>query len=288
VFQSYALFPHLSVFENVAYGLRRKRVAADELRRRVDAALGLVDLAAFGPRAPETLSGGEQQRVALARALVNRPAVLLLDEPLSALDLKIRRRMQSELRRIHRDVGTTFLYVTHDQEEALVMADRIAVMRRGRLEQVGSAREIYDQPATPFVADFIGEMNWLPGVLLSAGSMRRDDGTVLQAPARNLVSGPVSLGVRPERVSLAAPGTDPGLGRNAVLARVEDITFQGAHATIALRMSDDVRLIALRQSDGVLALPAPGDEVACTWDVAAGHLFDRTEADVGSREAMAA
>ncbi|HEY0183982.1 MAG TPA: ABC transporter ATP-binding protein, partial [Rhodopila sp.] len=293
VFQSYALFPHLTVFENVAYGLRRKRVAESDLRRRVEEALALVDLGDFGPRAPETLSGGEQQRIALARALVNRPAVLLLDEPLSALDLKIRRRMQSELRRIHQDVGTTFLYVTHDQEEALVMADRITVMRRGVLEQVGSAHDIYDHPATPFVADFIGEMNWLPGTLQTGGaeaSMRLDDGTVLRAgaPVRALPPGAVSLGVRPERVRLASPREVPAPNVNAVPARIESITFQGASATIALRTERGVALRCLHQNAGDATIAAPGTEVLCLWDIAASHLFDRNEALAGSREAMAA
>jgi spermidine/putrescine transport system ATP-binding protein len=290
VFQSYALFPHLSVFENVAYGLRRKRVGEPELSNRVHAALALVDLAAFGPRIPETLSGGEQQRIALARALVNRPAVLLLDEPLSALDLKIRRRMQGELRRIHQDVGTTFLYVTHDQEEALVMADRIAVMRRGALEQVGTAREIYDHPMTPFVADFIGEMNWLPGTLVGPGAMRLDDGTVLrgQVPTRTLPAGAVSLGVRPERLRLASPDADPGPTQNAMQAYVTGATFQGAHATISLHASDGTELHCRRQSDGEASVPAPGEAVCCIWDVASGHLFDRSEAIAGRSEAMAA
>jgi spermidine/putrescine transport system ATP-binding protein len=290
VFQSYALFPHLSVFENVAYGLRRKPVREPELTNRVHAALALVDLAAFGPRAPETLSGGEQQRIALARALVNRPAVLLLDEPLSALDLKIRRRMQGELRRIHQDVGTTFLYVTHDQEEALVMADRIAVMRRGALEQVGTAREIYDHPKTPFVADFIGEMNWLPGTLVGPGTMRLDDGTMLhgQVPERTLQAGAVSLGVRPERLRLGSPDADPGPACNAMRAQVAGVTFQGAHATVTLRTGDGTELHCLRQSDGETVVPAPGEVVCCIWEAASGHLFDRSEAIAGRTEAMAA
>jgi ABC-type Fe3+/spermidine/putrescine transport system ATPase subunit len=256
----------------------------------VQAALALVDLAAFGPRAPETLSGGEQQRIALARALVNRPAVLLLDEPLSALDLKIRRRMQQELRRIHQDVGTTFLYVTHDQEEALVMADRIAVMRRGGLEQVGTAREIYDHPLTPFVADFIGEMNWLPGTLVGPGTMRLDDGTVLhgQVPSRTLPAGAVSLGVRPERLRLAPPDAAPGPACNALRAQVAGVSFQGAHATVALRTAEGTELHCLRQSDGEATVPVPGEAVCCVWDVASGHLFDRSEAIAGRSEAMAA
>jgi spermidine/putrescine transport system ATP-binding protein len=294
VFQSYALFPHLSVFENVAYGLRRKRVAGSELKTRVAEALALVDLGDFGPRRPETLSGGEQQRIALARALVNRPAVLLLDEPLSALDLKIRRRMQSELRRIHQEVGTTFLYVTHDQEEALVMADRITVMRRGFLEQVGTARDIYDNPATPFVADFIGEMNWLPGLLDAGGtdiaSVKLQDGTRLRAPIgpRHPPPGAVSLGVRPERLRLLPLSAAPAPEQNAVRAEVTAVTFQGPTAVAELRTEWGQTLHCLQQSDGVDATLQPGAQVLCAWDVAASHLFNRAEATAGSQEALAA
>jgi spermidine/putrescine transport system ATP-binding protein len=205
--------------------------------------------------------------------------VLLLYEPLSALDLKIRRRMQSELRRIDQDVGTTFLYVTHDQEEALVMADRITVMRRGVLEQVGSAQDIYDYPATPFVADFIEEMNWLPGMLEAGGpsaSMRLDDGTVLRAkpPARELPPGAVSLGVRPERVRLAPPH---GSRRS----------FYRAPAP-QLRSAASGVLRCLHRNAGDAPLSTPGTEVLCIWDVIARQLLDRNEAISGSREAMAA
>src|SRR5579859_3589856 len=195
VFQSYALFPHLDVFGNVAFGLRRRRQKKDEVARRVRDALALVDLPKFEDRRPTQLSGGQQQRVALARALVNEPRVLLLDEPLGALDLKLRKQMQIELKRIQRDVGITFLYVTHDQEEALSMSDRVAVMSDGRIEQLGDPREVYDRPQTPFVADFIGEMNFLDGEVTEASDGRftvAGDGIVI----RGIGEAPRGRGVR--------------------------------------------------------------------------------------------
>src|SRR5438067_8006010 len=165
VFQSYALFPHLNVFENVAFGLRRKRVDKTEVDRRVRESLALVDLPGFERRKPAQLSGGQQQRIALARALVNRPKLLLLDEPLGALDLKLRKQMQLELKRIQNEVGITFLYVTHDQEEAMTMSNRIAVMRHGRIEQIGAPEDVYEHPRTEFVAGFLGASNLLDGQL---------------------------------------------------------------------------------------------------------------------------
>ena len=165
VFQSYALFPHLDVFENVAFGLRRKKVRKNEVRSRVDEALRLVEMTGFETRKPGQMSGGQQQRVALARALVNRPKVLLLDEPLGALDLKLRKQMQLELKSIQQEVGITFIYVTHDQEEAMTMSDRLAVMRHGRIEQTGGPEEVYEHPSTPFVASFLGASNLLLGEL---------------------------------------------------------------------------------------------------------------------------
>src|SRR5918999_682885 len=187
VFQSYALFPHLNVFDNVAYGLRRNKVGGDDVERRVNEILDLVDLAGFGRRRIAQMSGGQQQRVALARALVNRPQLLLLDEPLGALDLKLRKQMQLELKRIQGEVGITFVYVTHDQEEAMTMSDRIAVMNAGRFEQVGAPQDVYELPATEFVASFLGASNLLDGEIESAnGSMakvRLSAGTAISLPA---------------------------------------------------------------------------------------------------------
>src|SRR5688500_4041941 len=193
VFQSYALFPHLSVEDNVAFGLRRKGVPKDKVRRRVLEELERVGLAAEAKRKPRQLSGGQQQRVALARALINRPQVLLLDEPLGALDLKLRKGLQVELKRIQRDVGITFIYVTHDQEEALTMSDRIAVMNRGRTEQIAGPEEVYERPATTFVAGFIGVSNLMPGqVTTTNGSRARvklDSGPEIEASAEGVVTG---------------------------------------------------------------------------------------------------
>jgi spermidine/putrescine transport system ATP-binding protein len=210
VFQDYALFPHMTVRQNVMFGLRMARVAADEARRRADEALDLVHLPGVGERRPGQLSGGQRQRVALARALVNRPAVLLLDEPLGALDLKLRKAMQYELKQLQQQVGITFVYVTHDQEEALTMADRIAVMSAGKALQVGPPDEVYERPSSRFVADFIGETNFIDGVLEARegalGIVRLPDGRTLRAPLRDpdaAVAGAVAVAVRPEKIDLA-------------------------------------------------------------------------------------
>src|SRR5436305_14094420 len=202
VFQSYALFPHLSIFENVAFGLRRRGVGKGEITERVGQALELVDLGAFGKRRPNQLSGGQQQRVALARALVNSPRVLLLDEPLGALDLKLRKQMQRELKRIQHEVGITFVHVTHDQEEAMTMADRIAVMSKGRIEQLGSPDELYERPETPFVAGFLGVSNLLPGVVAGEEQVRLDGGTLVHVASEVLAGrrGRVAVGIRPEKI----------------------------------------------------------------------------------------
>src|SRR5437588_1748004 len=201
VFQSYALFPHLSVFENVAFGLRRQKVRGQELQKRVHEALELVGLGMLAKRKPRQLSGGQQQRIALARALVNHPRVLLLDEPLGALDLKLRKQMQLELKRIQHEVGVTFVHVTHDQEEAMTMADAIAVMNSGRIEQLGSPRELYERPRTAFVAGFLGISNLLPGVVSGTGAVRLDGaGEIRVAAALPSEGSRVRIGVRPEKL----------------------------------------------------------------------------------------
>jgi ABC-type Fe3+/spermidine/putrescine transport system ATPase subunit len=235
VFQSYALFPHLDVFENVAYGLRARRLALPDIRRRVVAALAALQLDGFGDRRIAELSGGQQQRVALARALVIEPAVLLMDEPLGALDRQLRKQVQLELRHLHQRMGRTTLYVTHDQEEALVLSDRIGVMRAGRLEQVGTARELYERPASVFVAGFLGESNLLPGrvtrldgdraELLVAGWPIPVQGVAVPG----LQTGaPAAALIRPEHVRLGAEAPD------AVDARVEEVVYLGD--VIALRL----------------------------------------------------
>jgi len=203
VFQSYALFPHLSIFENVAFGLRRLRVKSDDLRRRVSEALELVGLTGLERRKPRQLSGGQQQRIALARALVNRPRVLLLDEPLGALDLKLRKEMQLELKGIQHEVGITFVHVTHDQEEAMTMADRIVIMNSGRIEQVGTPSELYETPRTAFVAGFLGISNLLEGEVLGEGTVKLSDGTIVRVPPAALTrAGIVQIGVRPEKIRI--------------------------------------------------------------------------------------
>ena len=206
VFQSYALFPHLSIFENVAFGLRRRGVKGGDLRQRVGDALELVGLAGLERRKPRQLSGGQQQRIALARALVNRPRVLLLDEPLGALDLKLRKEMQLELKRIQHDVGITFVHVTHDQEEAMTMADRIVIMDGGHIEQVGTPTELYERPRTSFVAGFLGVSNLLEGVVVRDDRVKLSDETLVQVPREALGdrSGTIQIGVRPEKLRIGA------------------------------------------------------------------------------------
>ncbi len=213
VFQSYALFPHMSVARNIAFGLEMRKVPRAERQEAVRWAIDLVRLGGMEERRPQQLSGGQQQRVALARALVNRPKVLLLDEPLGALDLKLRQEMQGELKGLQRDVGITFVYVTHDQEEALTMSDRIAVMHEGRLLQVGSPEEIYEHPTTRFVADFIGRTNFLDGTLASADTLVLANGTKVRVDTHLPAGTPVALTVRPEKFTLLArdgDGTDAG------------------------------------------------------------------------------
>jgi spermidine/putrescine transport system ATP-binding protein len=204
VFQSYALFPHLTIFENVAFGMRRQGVKGKQLAGRVQEILRLVDLPGLEGRKPRQLSGGQQQRVALARALVNKPRVLLLDEPLGALDLKLRKQMQLELKSIQHDVGITFIHVTHDQEEAMTMADSIAIMNRGHIEQLGTPSELYERPQTAFVASFLGISNLLAGTVAGPDTVRLDDGTEVRVPGESLNgrTGKVAVGVRPEKIRL--------------------------------------------------------------------------------------
>jgi spermidine/putrescine transport system ATP-binding protein len=253
VFQSYALFPHMNVRENVRFGLKMDRVPANESTARVEEALALVGLDDFGDRMPAQLSGGQQQRVAVARALVKRPAVLLLDEPLGALDLKLRQRLQIELSQIHRDVGTTFVYVTHDQEEAMSMADRIAVMNDGRIEQLGTPEEVYRRPASRFVADFIGDSNFFAATV-DGGVATLDDGT--RMPCRS-GSGAATVMVRPEAIRLAESA--PSLS-----GRVVQTSFLGKHVRVAVDTgaAEAPVIIALHDPS---ALPAVGATVALSW-----------------------
>jgi spermidine/putrescine transport system ATP-binding protein len=227
VFQSYALFPHMTVEENVAFGLRMQGVEGAERARRVREVLALVQLDSLGGRRPKQLSGGQQQRVALARALVNHPKVLLLDEPLGALDLKLRQAMQIELKQLQERVGITFVYVTHDQEEALTMSDRIAVMDRGRLLQVGSPEEIYDRPRTRFVADFIGDSNLLEAEVVDEAHVRLADGTLTRVPTTHRPGDRVTVAIRPEKLALWPHDAERDPGLDAVHGVIRRVMFMG-------------------------------------------------------------
>jgi len=282
VFQSYALFPHLSVKDNVAFGLRRKKVAKEEIGRRVAAELERVGLAAEANRRPAQLSGGQQQRVALARALVNLPKVLLLDEPLGALDLKLRKGLQVELKRIQRDVGITFVYVTHDQEEALTMSDRIAVMNRGRVEQVGDPEDVYERPATTFVAGFIGVSNLMPAEVSGSGEVRLDHGPALRVPTNGISPGEHCYAVvRPEKLQVEALGEGGGgaaptsNGLPQVEGVVESSIYLGTATQIAVDLGGDVRMTVLVPNADEAQrqrLPGGGARVALSWEPEHMHL----------------
>jgi spermidine/putrescine transport system ATP-binding protein len=273
VFQSYALFPHLSVGDNVAFGLQRKKVAKDEVRRRVEEELGRVGLGAEINRRPSQLSGGQQQRVALARALVNRPKVLLLDEPLGALDLKLRKGLQLELKRIQAEVGITFVYVTHDQEEALTMSDRIAVMNRGRVEQVGGPEEVYERPATTFVAGFIGVSNLMPGEVTSAGAgrgrVRLDTGVEFETATDGIGPGErCHAVVRPEKLVITPAGEPAPDGQPSVEGIVEASVYLGTATQIVVVLPGDVRMTVLvpnADESERARLPGGGASVRLSW-----------------------
>jgi putative spermidine/putrescine transport system ATP-binding protein len=239
VFQDYALFPHMTVAANIEYGLRVKRVPKEERRARVDEALQIVRLPGFGGRKPAQLSGGQRQRVALARALVNRPRVLLLDEPLGALDLKLREEMQIELKRIHQDVGITFVYVTHDQDEALTMSDRIAVFSHGRIDQVGTPVEVYEQPATEFVAGFVGVSN------------------MLERHGRRFT-------VRPEKIRLLAEGDEPEAGDETETGVLREVVYLGSVTRYIVDLDAGSRLTVVRQNMGDVA-EEKGRPVRLAW-----------------------
>jgi spermidine/putrescine transport system ATP-binding protein len=268
VFQNYALFPHMTVRDNVGFGLKMAGTAKRDAGSRIEEALALVGLEAFADRLPAQMSGGQQQRVAVARALVNRPAVLLLDEPLGALDLKLRKRLQIELAEIHRDVGTTFVYVTHDQEEAMSMATRIAVMNEGRIEQVGTPHQIYHQPKSAFVADFIGESNFIDVEVGTGGTAALDNGAEVPAPEPR-VRGRATLMVRPESIQVKrAADSKNGTG---LRGRIAQSSFLGSHTRVAVKC-DGVNApvtAALFGTEGAAASDLlPETEVVLTWDPA--------------------
>jgi len=274
VFQSYALFPHMSVRDNVAFGLRMDRVKKQETARRVGEALALVGLDEYGDRTPAQLSGGQQQRVAVARALVKRPAVLLLDEPLGALDLKLRQRLQVELSQIHREVGTTFVYVTHDQEEAMSMADRIAVMNLGIVEQLGTPLEIYRRPTSRFVADFIGDANFLDAIVEGDVAVLRD-GTRVPCSGGGR-RGAATLMLRPESLRLG-DGSD---GRPCVRGRVVQSSFLGTRVRVAVEtQAAPTPLMLAVHGEDPSSLPQNEADVTLSWSPSDAILLDPAGAD---------
>ncbi len=276
VFQSYALFPHMDIFANVAFGLRRTKVPKEEITKRVEEALELVELGGYGKRKPSQLSGGQQQRVALARALVNHPRALLLDEPLGALDLKLRQTMQIELKRIQREVGITFVYVTHDQGEALTMSDRVAVMNGGHIEQLGPPKEIYERPATKFTAGFIGTSN------IIAGTVERMDGhlAVLRMPGEGRVMVPVNspsvgeqieLTVRPEKITLCA---EPPVEGCALPGTVTEVVYLGTSTNFTVTTADGTEMVVFVQNSASAAGDLDrGDPAWLCWPSEHGYAL---------------
>ena len=275
VFQSYALFPHLNVERNVGFGLERRKVSSEEVRRRVGEALELVQLGSLGKRKPGQLSGGQQQRVALARALVNRPRALLLDEPLGALDLRLRKQLQIELKRIQQDIGITFVHVTHDQEEAMSMADTIAVMHEGHIEQAGSAPDLYERPRTEFVANFLGVSNLIDAKLGATNgalaAVETHDGANLHVPADRV--GPhgtdaIRVGVRPEKITLR-PADGSGSGdANVLRGTVVVAAFLGVSIQYVIRAAggEELTVIAQNMDGSGPDTLGPGSEVDLTWN----------------------
>jgi spermidine/putrescine transport system ATP-binding protein len=291
VFQNYALFPHLDVYENIAFGLRRRSIT--DVAPRVEQMLVLVELAGFERRKPAQLSGGQQQRVALARALINSPRVLLLDEPLGALDLKLRRQMQIELKRIQTEVGITFVHVTHDQEEAMTMADTIAVMNAGVIEQMGPPADLYENPASTYVANFLGQSNLIRAEVTGrAGADLLVDvhGVRLSAPAARArsQSGEVWLGVRPEKVQLARAGEARTDGSNVLPSGVvSDVSFVGVSTQYLVRMPWGQELMVFEQNAGTRALLPAGTAVDVRWGSEHSILLDAAQDALAGVEAQA-
>jgi putative spermidine/putrescine transport system ATP-binding protein len=270
VFQSYALFPHMTVAQNVAFGLEMRKLPRADIERRVEEALSLVRLGGYGGRLPRQLSGGQQQRVALARALAIRPDVLLLDEPLSNLDAKLRQEVRVEIRELQRQLGLTTVMVTHDQEEALTMADRLVVMNEGSVRQVGTQRDLYERPADRFVAGFVGRTTFLAGTIEAPGRFRSEGG--LQLACSGGKAGRAVLSVRPERVEIA-PQAQPGLD-NCLPGTVEFVSYLGALIDIHVRLSPSDRLVVqVANREGGFS-PAVGQPVHVGWSASAGQVFN--------------
>ncbi len=279
VFQSYALFPHLTIYENVAFGLRRRGIK--DIDKTVKDMLALVELTPMAERKPTQLSGGQQQRVAVARALINKPDVLLLDEPLGALDLKLRRQMQLELKWIQKDVGTTFVHVTHDQEEAMTMADTVAVMNEGRIEQMGSPVEIYENPKTTFVANFLGQSNLFSGTVKGIdGELLAVDvnGVTLYVPKSktNITSGKIVVGVRPEKIKVVDIDT-PGLPKNQIIGKISDNAFVGVSTQYVVESPWGQELSAFEQNVDPNDLGYKGNEVVLAWEPRNSFALDPDE-----------
>ncbi|MFY9326206.1 MAG: ABC transporter ATP-binding protein [Candidatus Nanopelagicales bacterium] len=279
VFQSYALFPHLTIYENVAFGLRRRGIK--DIDKTVKDMLALVELTPMAERKPTQLSGGQQQRVAVARALINKPDVLLLDEPLGALDLKLRRQMQLELKWIQKDVGTTFVHVTHDQEEAMTMADTVAVMNEGRIEQMGSPVEIYENPKTTFVANFLGQSNLFSGTVKGIdGELLAVDvnGVTLYVPKSktNITSGKIVIGVRPEKIKVVDVDT-PGLPKNQIIGKISDNAFVGVSTQYVVESPWGQELSAFEQNVDPNDLGYKGNEVVLAWEPRNSFALDPDE-----------
>jgi spermidine/putrescine transport system ATP-binding protein len=271
VFQSYALFPHLSISENVAFGLRRRGVKGSDLRRRVHEALELVGLAGLERRKPRQLSGGQQQRIALARALVNRPRVLLLDEPLGALDLKLRKEMQLELKRIQHEVEITFVHVTHDQEEAMTMADRIVIMNGGHIEQIGTPTELYESPRTAFVAGFLGVSNLLDGEVLGEGTVKLTDGSIVRVPPEALNrTGFLQIGVRPEKLRIG------GGEENSLVGTVTESAYIGVSTQYILDTPAGPMTVYV-QNDRPGGQVAAGERLTLSWSPESTFVVDAQE-----------
>jgi spermidine/putrescine transport system ATP-binding protein len=296
VFQSYALFPHLNVFENIAFGLRRRAASTNEIRHQVAFMLKLVELPGFEERKPSQLSGGQQQRIALARALVNNPQVLLLDEPLGALDLKLRKQMQIELKAIQSEIGITFIFVTHDQEEAMTMSDRIAVMRHGRIEQLGTPEDLYERPATEFVAGFLGVSNLLDATVIGRNGtyaeLRLANGTVVRAPSRLTGDGDqVRIGIRPEKLHVTplADGevsADDGES-NGIEGTVLDASYVGVSTQYLVETDDKHRMVVYAQNletSGASEVLAGGQRVRLAWQPKHTFVIDGREAPAATVE----
>jgi spermidine/putrescine ABC transporter ATP-binding subunit len=275
VFQNYALFPHMTVFENVAYGLRRRHVQAIELRRRVGEALAMVHLDTLAERYPRQLSGGQQQRVAVARAVVIRPSILLFDEPLSNLDAKLRQAMRAELRNLQQQLGITALFVTHDQEEALALADRIAVMNAGVVEQIGTAEQVYRRPQSRFVATFVGECNFLTGRLSEGDRFEVAGIAVAIADAGTVPAGAATLALRPEDIRILPSGSAAANGGQTLKGTVAEVVYLGATFRYRVVLADGAEVLVVRQRDDAVPF-GRGDSVRLAWQAAAAMLFPAT------------